>query len=796
MKRKTKTVNILITWIVLLNLAFIPAAGGSNLTPLKNGEVRIIRDDYSVPHVFGTSIESLYYGFGYAEGQDRLWQADTLRRTADGTLAEFYGPSAVDGDIWSRTFFGSTEFHSAMLASAAPEVKLMYQWFAAGMNGWIDQARQTGQLPLEYQEYGLSPRPWTPEDSVAISIMIFSWFGEDGYYELLDTSMLDDLIARLGTTEGMNVFQDTHWLNDPSAKTTVPTNGKTLSVSQTISPKVVSLAGVEGGYDQFKKLQQGFERNLLHLGITGKHASNAIAISSKMSADGHALLLGGPQVGYGAPELFNEIGLHRANNDTTGITVPGMPVILIGTTNNFAWTMTAGMSDNTDWYYETLNDAGQYLFQGQWKDFDCHEETIHVLGAPDVIQEVCRSIHGPVVVSDPGIDYTIKVASRGFELNNVKALSEAQKARTISEIDKALSQFASNFNVMVADVRGNIAYWHAGMIPIRAAGDDPWLPHDGSGSAEWQGFIPWQQMPHATNPDQGWMANWNNKPSADWNNSGYGYEDFGPVQRVDRLMELLGKLEPGTASVATLEEINQTAGVTAQTPTYDAGAIFAPLLLSKMLAKLDSSADPRIPGIVNMLESWNLLQEDTNQDGFYDNTAVTIFNTWYPTFIINVFLDELNGWYDTYLVGNMTYRLLEDDPALPLLHDYLGGVTIQDAITSAMISSLDALTAQYGSPDPSTWLQPIDMTYWWPVGIGTVPDTIYMNRGTYNQIVHTGPGPKLFGENVVPPGQSGNSDSPHFSDQLQLYSTWTYKPMRLNMADLQGHIESIIVLHP
>lgn len=766
------------------------------MAPVTNGGLRIIRDDFGVPHVFGTSLESLYYGFGYAEAQDRLWQADILRRTADGTLAEFYGPSAVDGDIWSRTFFGSADFRAAMLASAAPEIKLMYQWFAAGMNGWIDKARQTGQLPLEYQEYGLSARPWTPEDSVAVTVMIFSWFGEDGYYELLDASILDDLFARLGPTDGYDVFQDTHWLNDPSAKTTIPSGGNLQQMSISMSSKVVSLAGVKGGYDQFTKLQQGFERNLLHLGINGKHASNAIAISSKLTTDGSALLLGGPQVGYGAPQLFNEIGLHRSNNDTTGITIPGIPAIVIGTTNNYAWTLTAGTSDNTDWYYEVLNDAGQYLFQGQWRNFDCHDETIHVLGAPDVIVGVCRSIHGPAIAMYPGIAYTIKVASRGLELNNVKALSDAQKEQTIISIDKRLSQFASNFNFMLADIHGNIAYWHVGMIPERAAGDDPWLPHDGTGSAEWLGFIPWEKMPHTVNPDQGWMANWNNKPAADWNNSEYGFGDFGPIHRVNRLMELLGELTPGTVNVATLEEINRTAGVTAQTPTNDAGAIFAPELLSKMLAKLDPTADPRLPQIVDILSGWNLLEEDTNGDGLYDSPAVTIFNTWYTAFIFNVFVDELDGWYDPYLVSNMTYRMLVDDPALPLQHDYLNGETTEQTITTALINALDELDAQYGSPDPSTWLQPIDMIYWSPVGIGTVPDTIWMNRGTYNQIIHTGPGPKLSGENVVSPGQSGNSTSPHFSDQLQLYSTWTYKPMRLNLVDLLGHIESIIVLHP
>jgi hypothetical protein len=135
------------------------------------------------------------------------------------------------------------------------------------------------------------------------------------------------------------------------------------------------------------------------------------------------------------------------------------------------------------------------------------------------------------------------------------------------------------------------------------------------------------------------------------------------------------------------------------------------------------------------------------------------------------------------------------NPAVPLLHDYLGGQTADEALTATLVSALDSLQTRFGTADPSDWHQPVANIVWSPLGIGRVPNTIWMNRGTYNQIVHLGKGPDLFGQNVVAPGQSGLPTSPHFSDQLQLYATWTYKPMRLNRQDLLGFIESSITLH-
>jgi acyl-homoserine lactone acylase PvdQ len=129
---------------------------------------------------------------------------------------------------------------------------------------------------------------------------------------------------------------------------------------------------------------------------------------------------------------------------------------------------------------------------------------------------------------------------------------------------------------------------------------------------------------------------------------------------------------------------------------------------------------------------------------------------------------------------------------LPLQYDYLSGATVEEAVTSSLIAALDQLSVEYGSADPADWLQPISTIGWDPIGAVGVPDTIWMNRGTYNQIVRLGG--RVWAENVIAPGQSGDPTSPHFADQLPLYASWTYKEMRLTKADLSGHTESVMEL--
>jgi penicillin amidase len=795
--------------LLLALVALVCLLVGGTVTPAsgapgggQSGQVRILRDEYGVPHVYAASLSGLFHGVGYAQGQDRLWQADIHRRLATGTLSDLLGPSVLAGDLFARQLFGSQARRAALFARASPLTRTVLASFAEGMNAWIAHAEQTHALPAPYAVFG-PPRPWTVDDSLATYMYFASFFGTFGGDELDNLAQLEDLSARLGAVQGQRVFADTHWLDDPSAPTTVPTSGSVGPPRRGKAPLPQLPPGTARAATAARGTIDAAARVFAQFGVRRAPASNAIVVGPRLSADRRALLLGGPQMGYSTPQINHEIGIHGAGFDVTGMELAGWPLIPIGVSARHAWTLTSGGTDNTDLYVELVRlragaSAPEYRFQGRWRPMDCRTEQF----VTDT-QQLCETVHGPVISplpaapTDQATAISIKLVVRGLEMQSYDAWLDLGRARTLEQFAAAAARAAYNFNLFYADARGNIAYWHIGRIPVRAAGDNPFLPHDGTGSAEWQGFLPFSQQPHAQNPRQGWLANWNNKPAPDWANSSAGFWDWGPVQRVTTLTRLLRRIAPGTATVGTLERINRTAGWTTDTPSGSADTVFVSTLLDDLLGHLDPSADPRLPAVIRQLRGWNWLQTDADQDGRYDQPSVAIFNTWWQTLVDQIFGDEFPDGFDPNVLGNLVTRAIGAAPrSLPLTHDYLDGHSVDDAVTAALISALDQLTSRYG-PDLASWLQPVAHISWEALPFTPqVPDTIWMNRGTYNQLVHLGPGRHLWAENVVAPGQSGDPANPHFSDQLTLYATWRYKPMRLDLPDLTGHIVSTTRLRP
>lgn len=781
---------VLATMVMVSFLAvpIAPAGDGAH------GRAVILRDEYGVPHIYATNTEALFYAVGYAQGQDRLWQADVFRRLGTGTLAELLGAGSAGGDVFARTMFGPPQRRADMLATASEETQTILEAFSDGMNAWISEATAAGKLPIEYQAFGLTPRPWTPDDSVATFMFFASFFGWFGNDELANAQQWLDLSSRLDPAEAAAAFADTHWLNDADAPTTAPGAPTILATHGAVNAPVLP-AGTAKAAVSFQAAVEDWQAALQQAGLRPGPASNAIVIAPQLSASGSPLLLGGPQMDYAAPQINHEIGIHGAGFDVTGMELAGWPLVPVGVGRGYAWTLTSGGSDNSDIYAETVNPDNplQYWFDGAWVDFDCRAETVNVLGGDPIDQQICTSVHGPVIAAADGTAFTLRNAVVGLEMQSYDAWLGLAKATSIREFATSLADVAYNFNVLYADRRGNIAYFHVGKVPIRAEGDNPWFPHDGSGTVEWQGFVPWKAMPRAINPRRGWMASWNNKPQADWSNSSGGFWMWGPVHRVNTLFALLDGMPRHSADMATLEAINRQAGWTTDTPSGNASAVFTSSLLDELVAAVDTTADPRLDGVIEVFDGWDLLQIDGDGDGRYDQPAVAVFNTWWPYVVDGVFGDELGASLDATVAGSLVARMLDPDPALPLLVDYLDGATATEAVTAALVAAVDDLTASFGSADPASWLQDVAHIVWAPSGAGAVPDTIWMNRGTYNQIVRVG-WLHTEAENVVAPGQSGDPLSPHFADQLELYATWTYKPMRLTVRDLFGHIESSTVL--
>jgi len=772
----------------VMAMAVAPSAGAGG-----HQHAAIIRDEYGVPHIYARTTEALFYGMGYVAADDRLWQAEIHRRSATGTLAELFGPDVLAQDVEARTIFGSADERGAALAAASPETQLIFSSYVAGMNARIEEEARAGTLPAEFGAVG-PPRPWVEDDAVATFMLLGSQFGWFGSNELDNLATWAALEGALGA-DAATVFGDLFWLDDPDAPTTVP-SGPSHAGRRGAAPTADYGSGAAVAANDSLSGREAAQAAREHVGLVlDGPASNAMVVSGKLTRSGSPLLLGGPQMGYGTPQINHEVGLHGAGYDVTGMTIAGFPLVPIGVGDGYAWTLTSGGSDNTDIYAEVLDpaDPTKYLYNGEWVPMECRLDEIGVAGLAPVSQPICSTVHGPVIGVSDTTAFTLKSVAFGHELDSFAGWGSLAKAGSIDDFAAALDDVAYNFNVLYADRAGNIAYWHIGHIPVRAEGVNPFFPASGTGEAEWQGILPFSENPQAINPRQGWMTSWNNKPEAGWANSTADFWLWGGAHRVNTLMNQLEQLKPHTATMKTLERFNRIGGWTTDTPTGQASSVFVSSDLDMMLRAVDVTADPRLRRVVKGLHRWKELQTDRDGDGYYDNPWGTIFNAWWTQLSSSVF-DEVDGVTNRFILGNLVHRMLLGDRAgLPLGYDYLGGESVTAAVTAALVGALDQLESDYGSARLREWMQPISTIDWAPIpltpGVGS---TIWMNRGTYNQIVSLARW--IRAENVIAPGQSGEATSPHFSDQLALYANWNYKPMRLTRRSLRGVVESIVWL--
>ena len=210
MRNRIRALVFGITLALVMSLGSPTVISRARVTGPTHGSVTIVRDDYGVPHVFGSTLEAVWFGVGYAQAQDRLWQAELLRRTATGTSAEILGPGALEGDKFARIVFGSAARRAALFEDAPPETKVIFESLAAGVNAWIAEAKETGSLPPEFGAFGLTPRPWTVDDSIAEAMLLLKQLGEFGSDELTNAAALQEFTARFGPAEAQKLVLDTH----------------------------------------------------------------------------------------------------------------------------------------------------------------------------------------------------------------------------------------------------------------------------------------------------------------------------------------------------------------------------------------------------------------------------------------------------------------------------------------------------------------------------------------------------------------------------------------------------------
>jgi len=778
-----KRLGISLTLVTLFLSASISAIAATGFTTLDvNGEaVKIYRDDFGTPHIFAETNRGLFEAYGYTVAQDRLWQLELNRRAARGRLAEIFGPSTVNADRAVRiTGYTDAEL-DAQFATLTSEEQEIFDAYLAGINRYIGEIALNPlvKLPFEFHALGFFPQPWTRRDSIAFGVFMVRRFGEIGGRELTNLSLLDSLIAAHGPVNGFAIFNDVRWINDPDSPVTVPTSGA-LGKRQKPGPlnngQLVSTPKLDISDDEARATWQS-------LGVPTKLGSYAWAVSAARSASGFAMLYGGPQMGFSVPEVLHEVQLNGGNGfNVAGMAFAGVPSVLIGRNDHVAWTSTTAIGDNVDHYIETTCNAGGgpgsgYLFNGTCTPFELRVETINVRGASPVNQPVLRSTHGPVVGSSGATLITQKRSHWQRELEAVHAFIGFDRARNIQQFEAAVKLIPTSHNFIYADKNGNIAYWQAGQIPLRPAGFDARLPFPGNGSAEWPGGI--LPIPTSINPAQGYLANWNNKPTVDYDNA-----DNQILGKQFRNLDIIDRLATGVISLDDMRDIPKDI---ARVKALGRESRF---LKPYLLAALNDvpPAHPLGAQAKAIIEAWdgNAFSNAVSSTNLHSGEV--IFSTWLSLMLTNTFGDEL-GPRVSEASSNMLIHALDfaltGDSGVPPTRDYFNGINPKVVMSATFDQTLAILAAAQGA-NPAVWTGPRgSITFSHPL-LGAIASVPNSNRSTYGQIIVLSR-PKISGESIFTLGQSGflqlvlpNSFAfdPHFMDQLGLYRNFEHKPMR------------------
>lgn len=783
--------------------------------------VKIIRDGFGVPHVYAATRYDLFFGYGYAVAEDRLFQIEMAKRTFNGRVAEVLGADYVEHDTATRRLSNPASIERQLAALPAAD-RAILEGYTAGINKRIVEVLSSENkarlLPKQFVDYRFEPEPWTDYDVAMIFVGTMAYRFGDSTREIDNLAMLRALHSKHGKEEGSKIFNQIFWLDDPAAPTTV--NGRIQD------PYRPTRIGALPQFDYLKGTPQPMHARK-DTPLEPVTASNMVIIGSRKAGNAKAILLNGPQFGSYNPSYVYAVGLHGAGFDLVGNTPFGYPAVLFGHNERIAWGSTAGPNNVVDIYEEQLDpqNPNRYLYRGRYLDMDRRIETINVKGGEPVKVEITQTVHGLVVQRDEknGVAYTKKRSWDGKEVQGLYAWIRKTQAKNWDEWRAAAASNPLPINWYYADREGNIGYASCGLIPDRPSHQSVWLPASGTGDMEWRGFLSFDQNAQVYNPDDGYILNWNNKPSAKFANS-----DAWLFSRLDRVNVFFDELQNrGLLNAEDLQAINR------RTSFADVNIdIFLPYLEQ---AVASFPADSQEKRAVDMMRDWQRsgrLRSDENGDGYYDSAALPIFREWLTVMLRETFSDEFdigspifgvvfatlypqagtpprvqlgstNVGYGARLLVN---ALLGEAAPVPQKHDFFNGERPTILIQRALRMALDTLTLAQGA-EMKSWRDrnvPHEFNFRNFLGIPQAnPDEflrlpVYMNRGTENNLVVLLPD-TIRAFDITPPGQSGfigadGARSAHYDDQLAKFEAFDLKPEVFLRADVEANAESRIAI--
>lgn len=768
---------------------------GTFTLPDLHGPATVAFETDGIPHITTGNDDDLWEVIGFLQAKFRLTQMDLERREGSGMLAQVIGPAAVDSDELELGLGlrRAAERDWAIMPAGAGRSSLTS--YTAGINTAIGQLESAHELPAIFHLLGYQPAAWTPVDTLVIQGL-----------ETQDLSYTTDAAtySHLATALGPQTFADLFPPNPPGNQqpydagpyTTAPPSPLPVRADPATDASYQTpqhLPGTGTGPLDVRALLATLPVNEVHTFSD----SNAFAVAGMNTASGKPLQESDPHLGFSLPAIWYQVEATSPGYHFAGVTIPGTPVPLIGRTDTFSWGITDAQHPTTLLYLPKTDPEkpDQYFWQGAWHTESQLHYTIAVHGSADVPYTVRFGAQGPILTVD-GVTAAVWWGGT-LPSQNVLAILDMLHATDFTSFRAALRPWVTPPQNFVYADASTIGVFGVGVAP-QVPGHNIGLPLPGDGSADVAGTIPYDQLPHAENPAQGYVVTSNQREVAAnypyQYDTSYNFPDQG--WRAGEIVDQI-KADVATGSKLTAQDVQRI-----QTDQHDplAQQVLPPLTQTLRSATLN----PTEQRVYSALSSW---------DGSMttNSPAPTVFQMLMDHLVYLVFQPYYaKAGVQQDPAGNLTLQPFTGSASSDILQRQLG-VWLQqnqtnayftgpDVVLTAFRQTVTELSHEYGT-DLADWnygkhhnvafpslLQSPPLAGG-PYPAGGSPRTINAadNPKTVNGVPDTaaaGPSWRFImdwgsgtAEGTYPGGQSENPLSPWYGNNIPLWLTGRLRPI-------------------